>query len=76
MRQMQMKRPLDVTGECGAGQRQNRGQYAMPSSTAASGDEFGDSEDDMDPEQMSYMYQQMLRYTMFDPELSFMCAKY
>ena len=71
-----MKLPLDATGACAAAQRQNRGQYATPSSTAGSDDESGNSEDDMDPEQMGYMYQQMMRYTMFDPELSFMYAKY
>ena len=76
MRQMQMKRPLDAAAACGAAQRQNRVQYAMSSSAAGSGDEYGDSEDDMDPEQMSYIYQQMLKHTMFDPELSLMYAKY
>ena len=48
----------------------------MSSSAAGSADEYGDSEDDMDPEQMSYIYQQMLKHTMRDPELSFMYAKY
>ena len=68
VRQMQRNSPLGIPpGQ----QQQNKGKKAT-SSAAGTADDSGESDDDVDSEQMSYMYQQMIKHMMLDPEMTFM----